>query len=260
MNDDTVDYVLIGAGIMSATLGTMLRELDPGSRIAIFERLDHAAAESSDAWNNAGTGHAGYCELNYTPRAKDGAVDCTKAITIASQFAQSLELWTSLVERGDIPDASTFVRRVPHLSFVSGDEDVAFLRARHARLASSKLFADMELSEDPARIAEWIPLVMEGRDRSRPVAATRMADGTDVNFGALTRALVARLRVHLNHEVRALRRDEGTGEWCIEVADLATGAERNVRARFVFIGAGGYSLDLLEKSGISEAEGYGAFR
>src|SRR5687768_5455381 len=127
---------------MSATLGTMLRELEPDARIAIFERLDHAAAESSDAWNNAGTGHAGYCELNYTPRTSDGGVDCAKALKIASQFALSLELWRSLVERGDIPDASTFVRRVPHLSFVSGAEDVAFLRARHAQLVSSKLFAE----------------------------------------------------------------------------------------------------------------------
>lgn len=265
MSEDTVDVALIGAGIMSATLGTMMRELEPDARIAIFERLDHAAAESSDAWNNAGTGHAGYCELNYTPRAKDGAVDCTKALKIASQFALSLELWRSLVERGDLPDAATFVRHVPHVSFVSGDEDVAFLRARHARLSATKLFAGMELSEAPEHIAEWAPLVMEGRDHRRPVAATRMATGTDVNFGTLTRSLVALLgakpgaSVHLSHEVRALRRDEGTGEWCIEVADLATGEERVVRARFVFIGAGGYSLTLLEKSGIPEAEGYGAF-
>jgi malate dehydrogenase (quinone) len=154
---------------------------------------------------------------------------------------------------------------VPHLSFVSGEDDVAFLRARHAQLASSKLFADMELCDDAARIAEWIPLVMEGRERGRPIAATRMASGTDVNFGALTRALIADLDakpgadVFLSHEVRSLRRDEGTGEWCIEVADLTTGAERVVRAKFVFIGAGGYSLNLLEKSGIPEATGYGAF-
>jgi malate dehydrogenase (quinone) len=264
-NDDTVDVALIGAGIMSATLGTIMRELEPDARIAIFERLDHAAAESSDAWNNAGTGHAGYCELNYTPRAKDGAVDCAKALKIASQFALSVELWRSLVERGDLPDASTFVRHVPHLSFVSGENDVAFLRARHAQLVRSKLFAGMELSEDASVVAEWIPLVMEGRDRSTPVAATRMASGTDVNFGALTRSLVARLAerpcasVFLSHEVRALRRDEGTGEWCLEVVDLESGAERIVRAKFVFIGAGGYSLTLLEKSGIPEAIGYGAF-
>jgi malate dehydrogenase (quinone) len=265
VTDDTVDVALIGAGIMSATLGTMMREVEPNATIAIFERLDHAAAESSDAWNNAGTGHAGYCELNYTPRGKQGSVDCTKALKIAAQFALSLELWRSLVDRGELPDASAFVRDVPHVSFVSGDDDVAFLRARHAQLSSSELFADMELCEDAARIAEWIPLVMEGRPRNKPVAATRMTKGTDVNFGALTRSLIGSLAarpgtsVHLSHEVRSLRRDDGTGEWCIEVADLATGKERVVRARFVFIGAGGYSLDLLEKSGIDEARGYGAF-
>ncbi len=262
-NGETVDVALIGAGVMSATLGTLLRKLEPSLRIAVFERLDRAAAESSDAWNNAGTGHAGYCELNYTPRLPDGSVDGSKALRIASQFALSLELWRSLVASGDLPDARSFVRSVPHLSFVWGDEDVAFLRARHASLSRSPLFAEMEWSEDPARIAEWLPLVMEGRPRSGPVAATRMARGTDVNFGALTRALIAALAaqagvdVHLSHEVRGLRRDDR--QWCLDVVDRASGEERTVRAKFVFIGAGGYSLSLLEKSGIPEAAGYGAF-
>lgn len=262
-NDETVDVALIGAGIMSATLGTLLRKLEPSMRVEIFERLDRAAAESSDAWNNAGTGHAGYCELNYTPRLADGSVDCSKATRIASQFSLSLELWRSLVASGDLPEAKSFVRSVPHLSFVWGDDDVAFLGARHARLSESELFADMTFSEDPAQIADWLPLVMEGRPRSVPVAATRMPRGTDVNFGALTRAMIASLAaqpgvaVHLSHEVRDLRRDGA--HWCLDVLDLASGEERTVRAKFVFIGAGGYSLSLLEKSGIPEAAGYGAF-
>lgn len=260
---ETVDVALIGAGIMSATLGTLLRKLDPTMRVEIFERLDRAAAESSDAWNNAGTGHAGFCELNYTPQGKDGQVDCQKALHIASQFATSLELWRSLCAAGDLPDEATFVREVPHLSFVWGEDDVRFLEARHAGLVRSPLFAGMELTTDRARVAEWIPLVMEGRDRREPVAATRMSRGTDVNFGALTRSMVAAMtkdehvRLHLEHEVRGLRRDGR--DWCVEVCDLATGAERTVRAKFVFIGAGGYSLALLEKSGIPEAVGYGAF-
>lgn len=260
---EPLDVVLIGAGIMSATLGSLLRKLEPGLRIAVFERLDRAAAESSDAWNNAGTGHAGYCELNYTPQARDGAVDCTKAIRIASQFEQSLAYWRALVASGDLPEASSFVRRVPHVSFVWGDADVAFLGARHATLRESPLFARMELTRDPEQVAEWIPLVMEGRSRAVPVAATRVTDGTDVNFGALTREMVASLArqpgvdVHLSQEVDGLRRDGKS--WCVDVRDVATGAERTVRARFVFIGAGGYSLSLLEKSGIPEAEGYGAF-
>ncbi len=263
MTASECDVVLIGAGIMSATLGALLRKLDPGLRIVAFERLDRAAAESSDAWNNAGTGHAGYCELNYTPAAADGTVDCGKALKIAGQFATSLALWRALVEAGDLPDQPSFIRRVPHLSFVEGDADVAFLRARAARLATSPLFHDLEYSEDRAQLAEWMPLVMDGRAVDRPVAATRMARGTDVNFGALTRGLFAWLddapgfALRLNHEVVDLRRD-GAG-WAVDVRDLTAGQERTVRARFVFIGAGGYSLALLEKSGIPEARGYGAF-
>ena len=257
------DVVLIGAGIMSATLGTLLRKLEPGWRIATFERLARAAAESSDAWNNAGTGHAGYCELNYTPAGADGSVDCRKAITIAGQFARSLELWRSLVACGDLPETPSFIRQVPHVSFVTGAHDVDFLRTRAAQLRGSALFHDIEFSEDAAEIARWIPLVMDGRDRNTPVAATRMARGTDVNFGQLTRGMFAALTarpgatLHTSHEVRDLHRD-GDG-WGVDVRDLATGDERTVRARFVFIGAGGYSLPLLEKSGIPEARGYGAF-
>lgn len=262
-NGETVDVALIGAGIMSATLGTLLRKLDPSLRIGIYERLDHAAAESSDAWNNAGTGHSGYCELNYTPVSEDGVVDCKKALHIAAQFATSQELWRSLCAQGDLPVETEFVRPVPHLSFVWGEDDVRFLRARHRTLTHSPLFAGMEISDDPRRIAEWIPLVMEGRAAGEPVAATHMARGTDVNFGALTRAMVQSMMradgcdLHLEHEVRDLRRDDD--EWCLDVRDLATDAERTVRAKFVFIGAGGYSLKLLEKSAIPEATGYGAF-
>lgn len=257
------DVVLIGAGIMSATLGTLLRKVDPSLRIEAFERLDRAAAESSDAWNNAGTGHAGYCELNYTPAGTDGAVDCSKAVKIAAQFGQSLELWRSMVASGEIPESPSFIRQVPHLSFVQGETDVAFLRTRAKKLASSSLFRDLEYTEDVAQIAEWIPLVMDGRSADKPVAATRMPRGTDVNFGSLTRsmfdALVAQpgAALHLNHEVSDLHRD-GDG-WRVDVRDLATDEERSVRARFVFIGAGGYSLSLLERSGIPEAKGYGAF-
>ncbi|MBI1949433.1 MAG: malate dehydrogenase (quinone) [Deltaproteobacteria bacterium] len=259
----TVDVALIGAGIMSATLATLLRMLDRRLRVVIFERLDHAAAESSDAWNNAGTGHAGYCELNYTPERDDGSVDCSKALDIAAQFALSLELWRALVERGDLPAARTFVRTVPHLSFVQGASDVAFLRARHAGLVRSPLFAALEWSEDPAQLAEWMPLVMEGRERGVPVAATRMAAGTDVDFGALTRGMIAALAKHddvevrLSHEVVDVARDGDA--WRIAVRDLAGKREHAVRARFLFIGAGGYTLSLLEQTGIPEAKGYGAF-
>jgi malate dehydrogenase (quinone) len=257
------DVVLIGAGIMSATLGTLLRKLDASLRIVVFERLDRAAAESSDAWNNAGTGHAGYCELNYTPRSTDGTVDCSKAVKIAAQFAQSIELWRALVACGDLPRTPSFIRQVPHLSFVTGDEDIAFLRTRARQLAASHLFGDLEYSEDRGQIAEWIPLVMDGRDGGVPVAATRMMRGADVNFGALARGMVAALdresgfAVELQHEVKDLHRDGR--RWRLDVRNLETGDERTVRANFVFIGAGGYSLSLLERAGIPEAKGYGAF-
>jgi malate dehydrogenase (quinone) len=263
MADSQCDVVLIGAGIMSATLGTFLKTLDPSLRIVAFERLDRAAAESSDAWNNAGTGHAGFCELNYTPQADDGSVDCSKALRIASQFSTSLALWRSLVAAGDLPDEASFLRRVPHMSFVEGERDVAFLRARARELASSPLFHDLEYTEDRGQIDSWVPLMMEGRSEAEPVAATRMERGNDVNFGKLTRSLFSMLderqgfSVRLEHEVHDLHRD-GDG-WVVDVRDLAAGEDRTVRAGFVFIGAGGYSLSLLEKTEIPEARGYGAF-
>ncbi len=260
--DARIDVALIGGGIMSATLATLLRKLDPGLRMVAYERLDRAAAESSDAWNNAGTGHSGFCELNYTPMASDGTVDCRKAVAIAAQFQQSLELWRALVAAGELPDESTFLREVPHVSFVTGD-DVAFLRTRGANLARSKLFAGLEYTEDRGQIADWIPLVMDGRDPGTPIAATRMMRGTDVNFGALTRSLVTWIdevsgfAIELSREVCGIHRaDDG---WLIEIRNVITGDERRVHAKFVFIGAGGYSLKLLEKTGIPEADGYGAF-
>ena len=260
--EPTTDVVLVGAGIMSATLGALLSKLDPTLTIQIFEFLDRAAAESSDAWSNAGTGHSGYCELNYTPQSRDQSVDVSKAIQIAEQFEVSRQFWASLVERGELPDPRTFIRNIPHLSFVWGEANVAYLRQRHRCLLRSPLFEGLEYTEDPGQIAAWIPLVMEGEPRRDPVAATRMAIGNDVNFGSLTRGLIAQLgtqpgvEVHLGHEVLDLRRD---GEWLIDVRDVHSGSTRVVRSRFVFIGAGGYSLPLLERSGIPEAKGYGAF-
>jgi malate dehydrogenase (quinone) len=259
---ETFDVALVGAGIMSATLATLLGQVAPELRLAIVERQSEAATESSDAWNNAGTGHAGFCELNYTSARPDGTIDVSKALGIAAQFGLSLEFWRSLVASGELPDALSFVRTVPHLSFVSGEADVAFLRARHTELLKSSLFADMEFSTDRARIAEWIPLVMAGRGPG-PVAATRMHRGTDVNFGALTRSMIAAFgkkpgaALHMSHEVLGLRRDGR--HWLVQVRDRDTGREWQLRAAHVFIGAGGYSLALLEQSGIPEAVGYGAF-
>jgi malate dehydrogenase (quinone) len=258
------DVVLVGAGIMSATLGSLLRQLEPTLSIQIFERLDRAATESSDAWNNAGTGHAAFCELNYTPEADDGTVDVSKAIRICEQFEVSKQFWAALVERGVLPEPRTFIRNIPHMSFVWGEANVNYLRARYQALQNSPLFEGMEYSQDPDRIASWIPLVMAGRDRSEALAATRMAIGNDVNFGSLTRSLISELSaqpevsLHLDHEVRDFRHKDD-GIWRIKVHDMAADESRIVRARFVFIGAGGGSLPLLERTAIPEAAGYGGF-
>ena len=259
-----VDVVLIGAGIMSATLGTLINELSPDINIEIVERLDVVAAESSDAWNNAGTGHSALCELNYTPQQPDGSVKVDKAINIAEQFEISKQFWSHLVERGILKDPSDFIRRVPHMSAVFGEKDVNFLRTRFEAMQKENLFKGMAFTEDKAVLQDWIPLMMKGRNAQEPIAATRMDIGTDVNFGSLTRDLVAHLqekdnvKLSLKHEVKTIER-ESDGQWEVTVKDLETGEKREIKARFVFIGAGGHSLLLLEKSGIPEAKGYGGF-
>ncbi|MBD2766671.1 malate:quinone oxidoreductase [Hymenobacter sp. BT664] len=258
------DIVLIGAGIMSATLGVLLKALDSTLSIAVYERLDAVAAESSDAWNNAGTGHSAFCELNYTPERPDGSIDISKADKIAEQFEVSKQFWASLVQEGPLPDPTSFIHTIPHMSFVWGAANVEYLRKRHAALLHSPLFQGLEFSEDPAQIAAWIPLVMEGRDPATPVAATRMAIGTDVNFGSLTRCLFKHLKAqpgvefHLGHQVEDFQR-KSDGIWRLKIEDLATGDRRIARAKFVFIGAGGGTLPLLEKTDIPEASGFGGF-
>jgi len=258
------DVVLIGAGIMSATLGTLINELSPDINIEILERLDVVAAESSDAWNNAGTGHSALCELNYTPEQADGSVKIDKAINIAEQYEVSKQFWSYLVEKGIIKNPSHFIRQVPHMSAVFGEKDVRFLKTRFETLTQQNLFKGMEYTEDKQKLQEWVPLMMEGRNVSEAVAATKMDIGTDVNFGALTRDLVSYLdgkdniKLSLNQEVKDIDREDD-GRWEIEVKDLATGEKREILAKFVFIGAGGHSLLLLERSGIPEAKGYGGF-
>jgi malate dehydrogenase (quinone) len=257
------DVVLIGAGIMSATLGVLLKELQPDLTIRIFERLDVAAAESSDAWNNAGTGHSAFCELNYTPELPDGSVDVTKAVKIAESFEVSKQFWAYLVKHTYV-DSPNFIRSIPHMSFVWGAQNVRYLANRYKALRNCHLFKGMEYSEDYNQLQDWMPLVMEGRKKGDELAATRMAMGTDVNFGALTRAMFNKLVempgvfMHFNQDVRDIDREEDSS-WQISLKDLSTKTRRKVKARFVFIGAGGGSLPLLLKSGIPEAKGYGGF-
>jgi malate dehydrogenase (quinone) len=258
------DVILIGAGIMSATLGVMLRELQPDISIQVFERLDIAAAESSDAWNNAGTGHSAFCELNYTPERADGSIDTSKAISIAESFEESRQFWAYLIRRKLIDVPGNFIRSIPHMSFVWGDANISYLRRRYDALTQCHLFHGMEYSEEREQITDWIPLMMEGRDPDQRVAATRMKIGTDVNFGSLTRCMFKSLetspnvKMHFNYEVRSLRQDR-KGVWRIMVKNRATGVRTVVHGRFVFIGAGGGALPLLLKSGIKEGKGFGGF-
>ncbi|MFT3703743.1 MAG: malate:quinone oxidoreductase [Agriterribacter sp.] len=258
------DVVLIGAGIMSATLGVMLKELQPELTIHVVERLHTVAAESTDAWNNAGTGHSAFCELNYTPEKEDGSIDSGKAIKIAAQFIQSQEFWSYLLERQYISNPQDFIRSIPHISFVHGEENTQYLKKRFDALIQYHLFEGMQYTEDAATIEQWMPLVMEGRDASEKVAATKMDIGTDVNFGSLTRKLFRYLfdmpdvKLLLAHEVQDLKQG-ADGLWTMELKNLTTGRKSNITTKFIFIGAGGGSLHLLEKSDIPESKGYGGF-
>ncbi|MBL1077285.1 malate dehydrogenase (quinone) [Nocardia sp. 2] len=254
-----IDTVLIGGGIMSATLGAMLARLRPDRSMVLFERLGDIAQESSNPWNNAGTGHSGLCELNYMPDPDDPA----KAVQVAEMFQLSRRFWAELVEAGDSADSATVVNPTPHMDVVFGERDVAYLRRRFETLCALPLFADMRYTEDPAVIAEWAPLVMAGRAPGEPMAATRYEGGTDIDFGALTRALAATMcaagaRIRLGREVTGLRRDTD-GIWTVTGRDRNTDARFTVRARFVFVGAGGYALKLLQRAGIPEVRGYAVF-
>lgn len=258
------DVVLIGAGIMSATLGLLLKELQPNLKIEIFERLDVAAAESSDAWNNAGTGHSAFCELNYTPELSDGSVETKKAVKIVESFEVSRQFWAYLVENGLLDHPESFIRSVPHMSFVWGEKNVKYLKKRFEELQKYHLFKGMEYTEDPNQIREWAPLIMEGRKGTKKLAATSMKIGTDVNFGALTRSIFNHLqkqegvKMHFNHDVKDLKKYED-GSWKVKVKDETDGQKKRVKAKFVFIGAGGGSLLLLEKADIPEGNGFGGF-
>jgi malate dehydrogenase (quinone) len=257
-----VDAVLIGAGIMSATLAVLLKELQPNMTIEIFEKLESAAEESSNAWNNAGTGHAALCELNYTPE-KDGKIQIAKALEVNTEFDVSRQLWAHLVSKGDIKNPKAFIHPVPHLSFVRGAGDVAFLKKRFEALCAHHCYRGMEYTEDKKKIEEWVPLIMEGRDPAEPVAATRMETGSDVDYGSLTNLLLHSLKnkegfaIHFFQRVHDLHRDGN--EWTVKLRHEVTGEHDELKAKFVFIGAGGGSLPLLHKSGIPEARGYAGF-
>ena len=258
------DVVLVGAGIMSATLGALLRLVEPNWSITLVERLDGAAAESSDPWNNAGTGHSALCELNYTPERPDGSIDISKAVLVNEQFQVSRQFWAYAVENGVLlPDARTFINPIPHGSFVHGSDRLDYLRRRKEALASNPLFAATEFIDDPDEFARRLPLMADKRDFSDPVALNWTQDGTDIDFGSLSKQLIGfgvqrGTTALFGQEVRDLRR-ESDGTWTVKVRNRRTGDTRKINAKFVFVGAGGDALPLLQKSGIEEVRGFGGF-
>jgi malate dehydrogenase (quinone) len=258
------DVILIGSGIMSATLGAVLKELDPSLRIQLYELTEELALEASNGWHNAGTGHAALCELSYTPNyGADGEVDVSKAIEICHQFQHSLQFWGHAARSGMVEHTKEFVQSVPHLSFVYGQEQVDFLRSRYRQMTRHHFFKEMEYTEDRETINEWAPLILCGRPKDEPVAMTRMIHGTDVNFGALATKLTHWLGQQegcgfaSSHRVADLTKTNG--RWELDIKDLAGKRSFRNSAKFVFIGAGGGSLPLLRKSGIAEAKGIGGF-
>jgi len=260
---DELDVILIGSGVMSANLGALLKQLDPELRIELYEVTKELSQESSNGWNNAGTGHAGICEVAYTPdRGEDGEIKVDKAIEIFAEFEQTKQFWAHAVRTGMIDQPSEFINQVPHISFVYGQEQVVFLRSRYKGMSKHPFFSSMQYSEDPEQIRKWAPLLIEGRE-DQPVAATFMEAGTDVNFGEVSRKLIHWLgeqdgcAYHVETRVTDLNRSNDG--WEVTIKNMADGTTRKKRAKFVFIGAGGGSLLLLQKAGVDEIRGYGGF-
>jgi len=258
-----IDVALIGGGIMSATLGAFIKLLQPDWSIQIYERMSEVAQESSNPWNNAGTGHSALCELNYSPERPDGTIDISSAIKVNEQFQVSRQFWSYLVEKNLLPDPQAFLNPVPHMSFVWGEKNVEYLKKRYEALKDHPLFSGMEYSEDAATIRSWAPVMIPGRKKSQAIAATRIDVGTDVDFGALTRGLLDYLtangaKLNTDHRVTNLTKQKD-GLWRLKIKHEIGGTPLTVRARFVFVGAGGGALKLLQKSGIKEAKGFGGF-
>ncbi|MFV8526368.1 malate dehydrogenase (quinone) [Ralstonia pseudosolanacearum] len=259
-----VDVLLVGGGIMSSTLGVWLHELEPDWSMMMVERLDGVAQESSNGWNNAGTGHSALAELNYTPEKSNGKIDISKAVEINEGFQVTRQFWTYQVKTGVLKNPRSFINSTPHMSFVWGEDNVRYLKKRYEALQASPLFRGMQFSDDYDQISKWVPLMMEGRDRSQKVAATWMPVGTDVNFGEITRQFVGYLQsqpqftLSLSSEVRDIKRNDD-GTWRVSYVNLKSGDRQDVDTKFLFIGAGGGALRLLQASGIPEARDFAAF-
>ena len=268
MGNTETDILLVGGGIMSATLGVLLQQLEPNLHITMVEQLADVALESSDALNNAGTGHAGYCELNYTPQAADGSIAINRALEINAAFEVSLQFWSHLVETGALPSPRQFINKTPHLSLVWGNKNSAFLKQRFDLLKQHHLFTDMQFSDDFTQLQSWMPLVMADRKSSEKLSATCVEYGSDVDFGELTRHLVAHLKTQSNFtllnrtQVKNLDKVKNRvkdNRWHVKLLNTQTKQAKTINAQFVFLGAGGGALPLLQKADIDECQGYGGF-
>jgi len=263
MTAKKTDVLLIGGGIMSTTLAMLIAELDNRRSLTIVEQAEQLGQESSDAWNNAGTGHAGYCELNYTPQGADGSVSGDRALEINERFEISLQFWSSLARKGVLPQPESFIRKVPHLSWVKGQAGRDFLANRHSAIIRNALFEGMEFSDDRNTLERWLPIIARGRTGNEVMSATRVDHGSDVNFGALTRSFGSFLRgqpqVSTFLQTRVVSLKKQGDRWSLTVRNDVTGELEEIDAGFVFIGAGGASLPLLQKAGVEEAKGYGGF-
>ncbi|MCV2403693.1 malate dehydrogenase (quinone) [Marinomonas sp. C2222] len=262
MTSNSVDVLLVGGGAMSTTLAMLLKQFDPSMTMKMVERLGGLAQESTDGWNNAGTGHAAYCELNYTSKNSDGSVNIDKAVSINAAFEVSLQFWSYLVEQGLLPEAEEFIRRVPHQSFVWGKDNVDALKARFEAMSAHPAFKEMQYTEDTQVMSEWMPLIMKNRQSGEPLAATRVEHGSDVNFGAIARNMGQHLQsldnfdLSVNTEVKELKK-RADGRWDVTVE--VDGESSIIDAKFVFLGAGGGALPLLQKANVKESKGYGGF-
>ncbi len=255
------DAILVGAGIMSGTLALLITEILPSIKILIIEKLNKSGSESTGAFNNAGTGHAANCELNYTPLDENGDLKIDKALSINRSFENSMSLWASLYSTGKI-DIKNFLKFIPHISFVTGTENISFLKKRFKAMSEYPEFADMEFSSSFNQIKSWVPLITNKRNPLDEVAATRIKRGTDINFEALTKEYLNYISKNKNVEISYqtelidLKKTEKK-QWKLKVRKQ--GRIVSLNSSYVFLGAGGKTINFLQKSKIPEAKMYGGF-
>ena len=258
------DCLIIGGGVMGLTLASLIKELDPSMKIDLYEKLNNVGLESSEALNNAGTGHAGYCELNYTPMSNDGKINIKKALEINSKYEVTLQYWSYLSGKYKSFDPKKFIHLAPHISLVFGDANIRFLKKRYSLLKKHHLFKSIKLSENREEISQWAKLTMIGRSSHQKVAATIVKEGTDIDFGAATKALLNTLKkqknfeIHLNHEILTIKEIK-SNLWEVSFKNNISNEIKKTFAKFIFIGAGGHAIRMLQKTGIREQKGYAGF-